>query len=284
MNCKHFQEQISGAVDKNLLRDEMDSFHGHIGKCPQCRYEYEIESVTKAIVQRRAKVVRAPDALVQQISEQLERETATFSATPPNRFSSFLQKAYAKPTIAFAVACIAVVLLLNDQRGKEGTLQAGFAANDIVSQSLSNYRAVVAGEIKPQMMSSQIEPLAQFFSDKTDFPVLFPKMKDCKLVGGVFNEYFGSKLAHVVYSHDSEVVYMYQTCWETVMKGEPLHLSDDVKQALETTGWFSQTHDDGRTVVLWKKERTLCAAVARMSKEDLIACLTEDDADGKPAW
>jgi len=285
VSCKHFQEQISGAVDKNLLRHEMDSFLGHIGKCPQCRYEYETESATKAIVQRRARVVRAPVALVQQISERLAHETATINTIPPNRFSSFVQRAYAKPAIAFAVACIAVVLLLNDGGKKEDALQeAGFAASDIVLQSLSNYHAVVTGEIKPQMVSSQTEPLAHFFSDKTDFPVLFPKMKDCKLVGGVFNEYFGSKLAHVVYSHNSKVIYVYQTCWETVMKGEPLHLSDDVKQALETTGWFSQTHDDGRTVVLWKKERTLCAAVAHMSKEDLIACLTEDDANGKPVW
>jgi hypothetical protein len=282
VNCKNFQEQISSAVDKRLAGHDMESFLAHAGKCAECRHEFEAESATKVIVQRRAKSVRAPDTLVQHISAQLDHQS---SAAPPRQgwYKRLPQKSFVRPAIAFAAACIVIVFLVRDRPTENGVIQAGFAGNDIVLQSLSNYRAVVDGTIKPQMVSAQTGPLEQFFSDKTDFPVLFPKMKDCKLVGGVFNEYFGSKLAHVVYSHENEVVYMYQTCWETVMKGDPLHLSDDAKRALETTGWFTQTYGDGRTVVLWKKERTLCAAVARMSKENLIACLTDGD-PANPGW
>ena len=284
MDCKEFQERISSAVDKLLVRKDMDSFMDHAGRCPPCRYEYEIESVTKSVVQRKAGMVRAPGLLIQKISEQLERESGHSGFARTGRFATLLQKPFTRPALAFAVACIVVIVLVNNPTIERGATQAGFASSDIVFQSLANYRAVVSGEIKPQVVSNQTEPLAQFFSGKTDFPVLFPKMKDCTLVGGVFNEFFGSKLAHVVYSHDDEVVYMYQTCWETVMKGEPLHLSDEAKDNLLKTGWYTQTQDDGRTVVLWKQERTLCAAVSRMSKEDMITCLTDGQTDNKGAW
>ena len=99
-------------------------------------------------------------------------------------------------------------------------------------------------------------------------------MKDCILVGGVVNEYGGDKLAHVVYSRDNNVVYMCQACWERVQNGGKLNLPDEVKAELLRTGWYSRTLPDGGSVVLWTKGKTLCSAVARMSKEDLIACLT----------
>ena len=61
------------------------------------------------------------------------------------------------------------------------------------------------------------------------------------------------------------------------MKGEKLSLPSAAKEELERTGWFTESEPDGRSIVLWEKGRTLCAAVARMNKEELISCLASDD-------
>ena len=102
-------------------------------------------------------------------------------------------------------------------------------------------------------------------------------MKDCRLIGGGQNELGGTKLAHIIYKHDSDIVYICQTCWATVQKGEQLSLPQEAKEELVQTGWYSRSQPDGRSVVLWVKGRTLCAAVSRMSREDLLACLSSDE-------
>jgi hypothetical protein len=183
-----------------------------------------------------------------------------------------------KPAVGFAFAFIAVLLLLNDQPSEPTLSQAAFASNDVVSQSLLNYAAVLAGRIKPH--SAEPAQLETLFSSITDYSVHVPKMKDCRLLGGVQSEFAGSTLAHLMYQHDTDIVYVYQTCLETVMKGERLSLSSEARNDLDRTGWYVQQHPDGRTVVLWKKGRTLCAAVARMNKETLLACLTS----GEERW
>jgi predicted nucleic acid-binding Zn ribbon protein len=149
---------------------------------------------------------------------------------------------------------------------------------------VTNYQAVVAGLIKPQLASSDPEMVRGLFAGIRDFQVIFPRMKECTLVGGVMNEFSGIQLAHVLYSHDTEVVYMYQTCWQTVMAGDKLNLPEAAKEELARTGWYSEELSDGNSIVLWKKGRTLCSAVARMSKNDLLACLADAGGNGGSPW
>jgi hypothetical protein len=260
----------------------MASFLAHGGKCPACRYEYEIEIVTKSVVRGRAKMLRTPVSLIEQVAEQLEREGR--SATPLNAswWDELLSYRAVKPALAFGFACILLLLFLSLPKNPDATSTS--QSSDVITQSLSNYQSIVRGDIKPQVASNLPENLVSFFAGKTDFPVLVPKMKGCSLLGGVSNEYAGIKLAHVMYQRGGEVVYMYQTCWETVIKGEKLNLPQEAKDELLRTGWFTQSDPGGCTVVLWRKDRTLCAAVAHMDKDDLISCLTAGEGAGDTGW
>lgn len=282
MDCREYQDLISDAVDNRLKSEEMASFLAHGGKCPPCRYEYEIEIVTKSTVHSKAKMLRTPVGLIEYVAEQLERESR--GATPLNAgwWDELLSYRAVKPALAFGLACILLILILNLPRNPDVTSSA--QSSDVITQSLSNYHSIVRGDIKPQVASSLPENLVSFFAGKTDFPVIVPKMKGCNLLGGTSNEYSGIKLAHVMYQHSGEVVYMYQACWETVMKGEKLNLSREAKDELQRTGWFTQSDPAGCTVVLWRKDRTLCAAVAHMDKDDLISCLTTGEGAGGTGW
>jgi anti-sigma factor RsiW len=279
VNCREFQELISAAVDLQLTDGELAAFKDHSGKCTPCRFEFEAETATKLAVRSHACRVRTPAHIALQITEQLRREQLGERAS---WFTEFLGRPFVKPAFGFVFAFVVVLLLLRGPVNKGPVTQAGFGSNDVVLQSLMNYRAVEEGEITPQLASSEPAKLASFFSGITDYSVHLPKMRDCRLIGGVQNEFAGAKLAHIVYQHDDQIVYLYQACWSTVMKGEKLCLSNEAKDELIRTGWFSATQPDGRTVVLWKKGKALCAAVARMNKEDLMTCLSsgEQEAGG----
>jgi hypothetical protein len=151
-----------------------------------------------------------------------------------------------------------------------------------VRQSASNYEAVLKGEIVPQVVSDRPEYVRAYFKGKTGFPVFIPAMKECTLVGGTVNEYHGMRLAHVVYKHGLQFIYLYQACRESVMKGDTLHLSREAKNDLERTGWHCCTAPDGAAIVLWVRGRTICAAVAPMNSGHLMAHLAEADVPG--AW
>jgi len=273
VDCKTFQELISSAVDLQLTDGEMTAFreHGHL--CTPCRYEYEAEAATKSVVRLRAGRIRTPDHIARQITSQLGHGR---SEPRSQWLLEFLQKPFAKPAIGFALAFASILVLLKGSTSDLPFTQATLV-NDVVLQSLTNHQAVLDGQIKPQVISGEPAQLESLFSGITDYAVHLPKMKDCKLLGGVQNEFAGTKLAHLVYQHDNEIVYLYQTCFATVMKGEKLCLSAEAKDDLVRTGWFSESEPDGRTIILWRKGRTLCAAVARMSKNDLMSCLTSGE-------
>lgn len=282
MDCDQFREYVSGAVDNCLKKEELESLLEHAGRCPVCRYEYEMEKITKSVVHSRVKTVSAPVALTYLITEQLRVDILPARAP---RIRRLFERPYFRPALVFGAAFVGMIIILSfsDQATSPPSIPS-LASNDVISQSVTNYRAVVEGIIKPQLVSNDPEMVKGIFASIKDFQVLVPKMKECKLVGGVMNEFSGVQLAHVLYTHEADVVYMYQTCWETVMAGDKLDLPRPAKQELQRTGWYSEELPDGHSIVLWKKGRTLCSAVARMSKTNLLACLSDAELPTDTGW
>jgi anti-sigma factor (TIGR02949 family) len=268
VDCKEFLENVTSAVDERLPADLKAAFANHMTACPGCGKEYRLEAAVKSLVRTRCRKTETPPGLK-------ARLTATLSTSPaPARSDSpwlnFLRKPYVRPALGFAVAAAAVLFYVLVPQNTP------FSPGNVIAQSLENYQAVMSGRIKPQVVSDKPETVLGFFVGKTEFPVLVPKLKSCSLVGGVLNDYSGVPLAHVVYAHDSDLIYMYQACWESVLSGEKLQLPDSVIAELKRTGWFVETEPDGNTIALWCKGNTLCSAVSHMDKSQLMACLTED--------
>ena len=290
MNCKEFEEQITPAVDRNLGTVEMELFGEHAGRCPHCRFEYESELVTKRLVGERLKPVRTPQELTDAIAAGVHRRGASPFRVGGTLMAAIKRRPYVTPLLAFAITCVAVILLIRNPESPTPTTAspavstASVGGNDVILQSLATYRAMVDGSIKPQMVSTEPEHLKSFFNGKTEFPVLVPTMKECTLVGGVLNDYDGTMLAHVLYRRNTQLVYMYQACWKTVMQGEKLNLPANAKSQLEQTGWYTESFPDGNSIVMWTKGQTLCSAVSHMPKEDLVACLTSNDEGAVNPW
>jgi hypothetical protein len=197
--------------------------------------------------------------------------------------AEFFRHPRVAPVLACLLAFSAVIVVFSRHAPPVGVESAGFVTgSDIERQSASNYEAVLSGTIVPQVVSDRPENVRTFFRGKTGFPVFIPAMKECTLVGGSINDYHGMRLAHVLYKHGLQYIYLYQACRESVMKGDTLHISREARNDLDRTGWHCCTAPDGAAIVLWVRGRTLCAAVAPMNSEHLMAHLAEADVPG--AW
>ncbi|MCK5572873.1 MAG: zf-HC2 domain-containing protein [Bacteroidetes bacterium] len=274
MDCREFQGLISAAVDRYLSSEELEIFLEHAKKCPPCQDEYESEITTKHVVQSRTRMVKTPVAVARVISDTLERETASRRAHREPRWREILRKPLMKPALALALVVVMFLLYMdNSPQRTDQFIQASLPGNDVILQSFANYLDVETGAIKPQVVSTQPERVKDYFMGKTQFPVLVRAMRECTLVGAVLNEYSGAPLAHVVYKHAGQIVYLYQACWETVQEGDQLRLPDSVRFALKESGVYTETRSDGRTIALWTDGETLCAAVSRLDRDALLACI-----------
>lgn len=264
MNCKDFREHVTDAVDRRLPEGDWRTFRAHAEVCPSCRTEFEDEAVTKELLRTRVRMQRTPADVMARIADVLERERAH----PAPRFVRWRERlsrsVVVRPALVFAAACLGVILLLRGQNQ---------APASVMDQSLANYRAVLAGGITPQVVDSLPSRIAGFFAGKTRFPVVIPHILHARLVGGVVNDFEGIPLAHLVYAHGNDLVYVYQACWHEVQRGDHLDLPGGVRDEIRRTGRYATEGPDGYSMVLWADDSTLCSAVARMPKEELVACL-----------
>ena len=284
MNCKEFSHSITPAVDGRLSAEDQSSFQEHLGRCPPCRHDYEEERSLAVLIRTRLRPVRVPAAVLASILALTLESDAPRGPGPVRGFTAFLQRPRATPVLAFLLSFAAIVYILSRHAPPpEGVEAAGFVpGSDIEHQSASNYEAVLNGTIVPQVVSDRPENVRNYFEGKTGFPVYIPAMKECTLVGGITSEYHGLRLAHVLYKHGLQFIYLYQACRESVMRGDTLHLSRAAKNDLERTGWHCCTAPGGAAIVLWVRGRTICAAVAPMDGTHLMAHIAEADVPG--AW
>jgi len=281
VNCREFQEQITPAVDSRLDGNVLAVFLEHAALCAPCRHSYDGERHIADLVRSRLRPVAVPPELVTDILESIAREDAT---TPPARAAAFRWNGVGtKTAAAFALSFAAVVFLLTrNDAGFAPMPPPDTAGSDIIGQSVNAYRSALRGDVAPQIVSEVPDCVKSFFNGKTEFPVLVPAMKECILIGGGVSDFHGTMLAHVVYRHGGETISVYQACRETVMKGEKLHLPREALEELARTGWYCCTTPEGASIVVWTKGATLCAAVAPMNREHLMAHLV--DAGDAGAW
>lgn len=283
VNCREFNQNITPAVDNRLSEQTFGQFLEHAKHCPRCRRDYEGEKKITVLVRSRIRPSRVPPGVVSSILTQIMCECTLPTKQYGSSWNRIIHAPFVRLLLALSLSSAAVLLLIIHPSSRTPAVNAaGIGPNDVILQSISNYQAVLKGEFTPQVVSDRPERVRTFFDGKTEFPVFVPEMKECILVGGIVNDFHGMRLAHVVYKHGQQTIYLYQACRESVMKGDKLQLSSEAKSDLERTGWHCCTAPDGAAIVLWTHGKTLCAAVSAMKGDHLRAHLL--DADVTSAW
>ncbi len=267
LECKDYRELITAAVDGELSTEEKLLLDTHLESCASCRSEYDVETSLKGLVKQRIRMVPTPSLILRRIVAALLGDQPVPSNSWTDRLRLLLARPLVRPALALAATAFVVYILFN----RSGEV-------DVLRESVAIYEEVVSGAFPLQEASGQPAILRRFFAGRTTFPVIIPEMMDCTLLGGVLNDHPGGALAHVVYDHHAKKIYLYQTSWVNVERGEGSTVSSDIREELLRAGWCARISPEGHTVVLWHKGATLCVAVSDLSRDDLLMCLTSVDA------
>ncbi|MFA6455566.1 MAG: hypothetical protein WCW40_02000 [Bacteroidota bacterium] len=267
MKCNEFKECVCEAIDKRLSEERTNELMQHARVCPHCQFEYQSLKATKNIVHDKLKLESVPADVYYSIVNTTLHQSNT----------SWIKKLFGfrlNPVIAL-VAFAAVAVGLYSLFAPSHNSMSDEA--NIISQSLKNYQAVIGGSIEPQLISTE-ENVHSFLTKEVSFDVNVPKMKGCSSCAGRLSSFNGVKLAHVVYRvRDKDIIYIYQASMNEAMDGTTIGLPDEAREELEKTDWYVRELEDNMTLVMWRYKNTLCSAVSKMNKNELIALLTEKD-------
>jgi len=264
VNCNDFHECVCEVIDKRLSEERTKELLQHADVCPQCKFELRALQASKNIV--RSKL--APQSVPAEVYYSILNKTAIAAKTPwlVRIFPATLNPA------------LAVVALLVIAVGIYSVFFSSSNADDsnIINQSLANYQAAIGGTLQPQLVSNY-DDVRNFLEKEVHFAVIVPKVKKCKSFSGRSSDFKGVKLAHVAFQLNGSTIYIYQTDMSEAMKGEKIMLPSEAKDELAKTNWYVKEYPDNKTLVLWKYENTLCAAVSNMNKDQLVALLTDKE-------
>jgi len=276
MNCSSANALFGDALDGELTSGIRSALSEHLQHCLPCRKAYELESITKSTVRHECPRVSTPPETVQSVVAAIERE-----AESPVSIVAWVHEVFTvrrlMPALVASIA-IAVFLVFFDQPLDTPLLEsdAHTASNDVIFQSLQNFARLEKGELRPARIATKAEDVHNFLdSTGMDFAVIHP-MDCCKSYGATTSEYGGIRLAHVVYTLDGDVVYVYQVRKSHVLEGSTLIMPPAARTSLQKTGWYTDPRHPECNVVLWISDQTLCVAVSSMKKDEMLALLNQN--------
>jgi hypothetical protein len=180
------------------------------------------------------------------------------------------------PRYAFAVFMIVIAvsvgLYVNNMSGSTPTnahLMTGSDKN-IVKQAIDKFHKIINGDIKPQKLPQNAKEIGTYLSERSDFPVYVPDIKNYKLSGVICDEYNGQKLCHLIYSSGDDVIYIYQTQSKCI-EHKDLEIPDEIRSEIVLNRYFmcDQVDPENCTVTIWYKDNNVCASVTNLPKQKM---------------
>lgn len=273
MKCQEALEFLSAAADGELEENVEAQFRTHLSGCSRCTLEYDLERATKFLVSRRVKHQPAPQELRQRIVDLLDRQSSggfwkTFAGRLIPGTTGW------KVGLAFtgAVAVFAVFLVLRPVQTHHS--HASPVDGNVIHQTYNNYDRVLNGTFVPQIASDDPAVVNKYFTSKVNFHVTIPRAQNYKLEGGVCSHYRQMNLAHLVYTNDRDVIYIYQTRLCDALNGGALDVPPEVMRQVAATGWYFENHKPDCSLAVWVEDSTLCCAIADVERDQLVAFLT----------
>ena len=273
MKCDQALECITDAAGGILPAELLPKFQEHITQCPGCRTEYDLECATKNAVRHRLHRAAPPAALRESISRALLKELETSPATM-SVFRKSVNWLSRRTTLAigFGLALLLLLYVTSTPHHRHTQPNDG----NMIHLTFNDYDSVLDGKFVPAVASSDPSTIATYLQPAVNFQVAFPPMLRCSLVGGKCTHYCTSHLAHLFYHLGNNVVYLVQTRYSELSRGNELMLPDSVRQQLDRTGWYFESHGSNCNLAIWLKDSLICCAVADIPREQLFASLTQD--------
>jgi len=271
VDCNEVSEVLTPAVDGELAAEVQTQMREHLKNCPPCRAAYELERLTKRVVIQHVPRRPAPPELLVRVRSQIA-STGAASRIKEGGWLRLFTHSFWKPVIALASLAFIIVYLFLPVRSHHLHTQPDDA--DVFHQVFNTFDKILDGTINPAVKSDDPALVQAYFSPLAPFTVVVRKLTDCRLVGGIVSQYNNQKLAHVVYDHEGNIIYILQAHLKCVMEGHVLSLPPEVRASLITNHYYEKEFTPDCAVVAWVKDSTFYCAIADIKKDDLVACVS----------
>lgn len=192
----------------------------------------------------------------------------------------FTVRNVAVPRYAFAVILIIIIigagLLMRTSNTELNPYISTGSEKSVMVQAMKNFHKILAGDIKPEMQSSDKNQVKDFVKSKTNFEAYVPDISDYVLEGAACDEYKGQKLAHLVYKSGREIIYIYETQVNSIHCKE-LELPEPVHYDILKDKYYMCDKVDANgdcTMIVWYKDNVVCASVSTMPKQRMFSSFT----------
>jgi hypothetical protein len=284
------QEYISAAVDQHLDRAVQAEFIEHIRHCVRCSSEYDLERATKRMIQSRIQFVETPVNVRAAILGRLQAESRV-SIPRTQRWEDAIKSVLDIFTVRHlmpAVGMVMIVMIIVGVAlvvrpfgsGNTNSSIGGIAEQEgeVLHQALDNFHDVKAGKIGIQLASAEPSTVKAFFQDKVSFNVDVHKLNRAELVGAVYSEYKGAKLAHIIYKYGNKIIYVYQASMKDLGGKSGLCARHEIQDALAKSDIFmdsitSSPHNC--TTVIWEERGILCSAISTLPRNEMLTILQD---------
>lgn len=260
--------------------------------------KYMSEMLTKKLFSSRLGTVEVPDNLVKKIHTSID--SLVVSASEKQESSADSREVYegsfweylirlisapviikkaAVPRYAFALVLLFILvgagLLMNTGNIELNPYIAAGSEKSVMVQAVNNFHKLLAGDMKPEMESSDAAKVRTFVKNKANMDAYVPVISGYVLVGAKCSEYNGQMLAHLVYSSGNEVIYIYEACVSS-LHSKSLELPDPVHSDIMKDKYYmcDKVDDNQCTMIIWYSDNVICASVSTMPKQKMFAHFT----------
>jgi anti-sigma factor RsiW len=252
MNERHpDHERLHELLDGRLSAPDRVALEEHLRTCALCQAEQERIRSTRDLLRGSMQAPAAvPETLRERVQAAIEREGRR-EISP--RFKRSWQLAAALAALAVLVT---IVVMLQRRR------------MDFPAEAVSAYTAVDTGEIRLELITSDVQELERWFNSQLDFPsrVLDLGMMGYHLVGGRVSSVGPRRSALFVYRHDRGellVCEMYEGRVEELPAGAERRTHNDIE-------FFIFQRND-ITAVFWPEGGVVCVLTSRAPRDEVLS-------------
>lgn len=234
------------------------------------------DSTVSRILRERAGSVRTAVPLDVERSLRMALGAEMAKQATPQRTQGLLAW-LRRPLIAVpaAVATIAVVVFIvrvsqGAQTPRQIAVSTRGAEVKLQDMSYTNFASIVRGDLKVVKESSKPSELNTFFkSSGVSYEVFYPEV-EAELVGGVVSEHDGHHFAHLVYSVNDHLVYLFEVDQPSIDDGT-VSMASLIEEDLKTGRWHWEERPGVGTLFVWKSNNVVCSAVSDLATNEFSA-------------
>src|SRR3990172_3857569 len=281
----YIDNQIS---DPGLRKQVEDMISGDAG----LNNKYRSELLTKNLLKERIKQSELPfetynkinssiNLLIQNSNAEAYQNTLSFrqtlvnTITAPIRFGRMPVPRYAFAVVLLIIAASAFYYLNSKSSNIKNPHVLAGTEKSIMVQAVNSFHKILDGDFTLQYKSSNAAEVEKFVRDNAFFNVFVPKIDNYILTGCILNEYNGRKLAHLVYVSGDDIIYIYQTTMDAIVKND-LDLPQQVRDEIVSAKYYmcDGVDDNNCTMTLWFKDNVVCASMSTMPKQEMYTTFT----------